>query len=200
MWRMSLIWETLYAVFARWCMYLMISSMIHKVLTDWGCYVLCLCRAFPMHFDESSMFAGHKIESKTLKVSVTDAFWDALQNRNPHPGSGRGGSFSMINSVMIWLDAHQYINTSSVLQLCILHIDRWFACMLICIFILTVDLHACSFAYSYRPLICMHAHLHIHIDRWFACMLICIFISTVDLHACSFAYSYLKRSLLNSMP
>ncbi|RXN34218.1 ERO1 beta isoform X1 [Labeo rohita] len=27
-------------------------------------------KAFPMHFDESSMFAGHKIESKTLKCTV----------------------------------------------------------------------------------------------------------------------------------
>lgn len=25
-------------------------------------------RSFPMHFDEKSMFAGHKMEAKTLKV------------------------------------------------------------------------------------------------------------------------------------
>lgn len=30
---------------------------------------LCVLRAFPMHFDEKSMFAGHKLEAKTLKVS-----------------------------------------------------------------------------------------------------------------------------------
>ena len=35
--------------------------------------LMCVCvsgvlRAFPMHFDESSMFAGKKLEAKILKV------------------------------------------------------------------------------------------------------------------------------------
>lgn len=31
--------------------------------------VFSFSRTFPMHFDEKSMFAGNKIEAKTLKVN-----------------------------------------------------------------------------------------------------------------------------------
>lgn len=42
-----------------------------------------------MHFDESSMFAGHKMEAKTLKVSWDEQIWV---------------SFSMIKRLVLWRD------------------------------------------------------------------------------------------------
>ncbi len=145
-------------------MYLMISSMIHKVLTHWGCYVCCVCA-------ERSLCTSTRAPcSRGIRSSRRHWRW-AWQM---HSGTlyrtetlirGAGGGVVSVWLTLLWFD-WMLISILTLVQ---------FYAYAFCI--LTVDLHACSFAYSYWPLICMHAHLHIHIDRWFACMLICIFIS-----------------------